>query len=68
MIDSPRQGAVQNVTMWGKPWAASDPQGSFLLVNLVWIDAMFMEGLAMGLSQSVVGQIQFHLEEKWLSC
>lgn len=29
---------------------------------------MFMEGLAMGLSQSVVGQIQFHLEEKWLSC
>ncbi len=67
-IDSPRQGPGQNVTMGGKHRAASNLRGLCLLVSPVWIDATLLEGLAMGLSKRLVGQIQFHLEEKWLSC
>jgi len=67
-IDSPRQGPGQNVTMGIKHRTASNLRGLCLLVNPVWIDATLLEGLAMGLSKRLVGQIQFHLEEKWLSC
>lgn len=33
-----------------------------------WIGLSSLEGLAMGLSKTLVVHIQFHLEEKWSSC